>query len=133
MYHDVGFGLGCLAGHGYVGDDGQLGEPLHVIVALDAIAEELEYDENNGGDGQAKNQSNHHDEAALGADLAIHLGHVNELPLVGCGCKRDGVLLALLQQHQVETRLHLLLAAYLAEHALLLGSLLYLVLILALL
>ena len=95
-------------------------------MALDLVVEELDEEQHQGGNRQCNDEGDEHNHRLLGADLSADSGIVDELALVGRSCERDRVLLTLLQKHQVEPRLHFLLAANLGEHALLLGCLAHL-------
>ena len=67
--------------------------------------------------GEAKHDGSQHDNGTLRAHLAAIGWLINQTALVGCGSQRDGILLTLLQQHQIKARLHFLLSAYLGQHA----------------
>ena len=122
MHNNVGFGLGCRACNGNVADDRQLGELLNVVVTLNLVAKHFNEVNQTDRQGNAENQCYEQDDRSLRAYLAINQRIVDNLTLVGCGCKRDRVLLALLQEHKVKTRLNLLLTTNLSEDALLLRS-----------
>ena len=83
MNHDVGLRLGGFAGHSHIGEDGQLGETCHIIMTFNLIAEEGHEEENQGGDGQTKQQGNEHDHRGLRAHLASCCRLIDETALVG--------------------------------------------------
>ena len=120
--HDIGLCLGSLTGNGHVGKNGQFGKASHVVVTFNLIAEEREQEEHQCGNGKSKEQGDEHNHRRLRTNLASSSGLINELTLVGSGSKLDGVLLTFLQQHQVKTRLHVLLTTNLGKHALLFWS-----------
>ena len=122
VHHDVGLGLGGLACHSHIGDDGQLGETGHVFVSLDLVSEELQEEQHESGKQEADNEDDGDDHRGLGSHAARGLGILHNLTLVGGRCQGDGVLLTFLEQHQVEARPHLLLATDLGQHTLLFGS-----------
>lgn len=129
MHHDVGLALCAVACHCHISENRQCGEFLHIVVTLNLVAEELYQEEDGGRNGDAQYEGDEHDDRALGAYLSAEYRLIDELTFVGCGGKRDGVLLTLLQQHQVKSRLHFLLSAYLCQHSLLFRCLTYLSLI----
>ena len=120
VYHDVCLRLRCLACDSHVADDRQSGEASHILVSFNLVAEEVDEEQYDGRYSQADNQRDEQDDRLLRAYLSERYGVVDELTLVGCSGERDRVLLTLLQEHQVKTRLHLLLSADLVEHTLLL-------------
>ena len=117
MHHNVGTSFGLIAGHRDVGNDGQTGQCSHIIVTLNAVTEEIDEVEDAGRNTDAQDKGDEHDERPLGAHLACILRHFNQLTLVGCSCQRNRVFLTLLQQHQVQARLHLLLATDECQYA----------------
>ena len=52
VHHDIGLCLGCVAGDRHVGDDGELGDFLHILVSLNLITENLADEEEEGWDEQ---------------------------------------------------------------------------------
>ena len=82
VYHDVGLGLGAIAGHSHVGDDGQLGELLHVVVSLNLVAQQLDKEEQTGGNTNAQYKRDEQYDATLRTDFAQYLGSVDELAFV---------------------------------------------------
>ena len=72
-------------------------------MSLNLVTEELDEKEDACGDGKTEDESDEHNYRPFGANLSNEQRVVNELALVGCGCKRDRVLLALLEKHKVES------------------------------
>ena len=72
-------------------------------MTLDAIAEQLDEQNDTERYAQTKNNSYQQDNGTLRANLTHSKRLINEFTLIGCGGQRDGVLLALLQQQQVKT------------------------------
>ena len=108
-----------LACHGHVAQDRQVGELHNIVVALYLVTEEAQGNDDKCRDGNAEDKSDEHYHRRLRCYLACKLRVVEQLSLVGCGGKSNRVFLALLQKHEVEARLHFLLAANLCELALL--------------
>ena len=71
MYHDVGLGLGAIAGHSHVGDDRQLGEILHVVVSLNLVAQQLDKEEQTGGNTNTQYKRDEQYDATLRTDFAF--------------------------------------------------------------
>ena len=118
--NDTGLALDSIAGNGNIGNDWKSGEAGDIVVTFDAIAHELEEQEDSKRNDEGQDDSSSQDGIILRADLASELRRVEELALVGSGSKRDGVLLALLEKQEVEVGLDTLLATNLIEDALLL-------------
>ena len=118
LHHDAGLALHLVARYCHVGDDRQVGEARKVLMALYLEAEEADEEEHHDRDEEGGNECTAKHYNLLRADLSIVERSVDQLTLVGSGSQGDAVLLAFLQQHQVEPRLHVLLAANLIEHTL---------------
>ena len=102
MHHDTACGLGTLVGHCHICHNRQGGELRQFIMALDAIAEQSDEEEDAIRNGNAQYYRHQKDNDSFRADLATILGILNDLTLISRGCQRDAVLLALLQQEQIQ-------------------------------
>ncbi len=118
-----GDGAGLLVAEGHIAQDGDGGEPLDIGTALDAEAEQLEDVDDGDGQADAGHEGEQVNHLGLGRDggVAGH-GFVDDLGLVGRGGQGDVVFLALLEEHEVEAGLNLLLALDAHVLALLLGG-----------
>jgi tyrosine-protein kinase Etk/Wzc len=114
--------LNLFACNSHIANDRQIGKCLYIVVSLNLITEEVDEEQHTYRQGKSKNKCHKQDDRGLWACLAHNQWIVYKLALVCCSCQRYRVLLALLQQHKVQTRLNLLLTSNLCKHALLLWT-----------
>ena len=122
VYHDTSLRLNLFACNSHIANDRQIGKFLYIVVSLNLITEEVDEEQHAYRQGKSKNKRHKQDDRSLWACLAHNQWIVYKLALVCCSCQRYRVLLALLQQHKVQTRLNLLLTSNLCKHALLLRT-----------
>ena len=120
LYDDTGSGLHVVTGYRHICHDGKTRQTQQVIMTFDAEAQQLNDQEDGKRNAQAQHDGYQQDDGTLGAHLSHRLGLVNELTLIRRGCQGDAVLLALLQQEQIQTGLDLLLTANLRQDTFLL-------------
>ena len=120
LYDDTGSGLHVVTGYRHICHDGKTRQTQQVIMTFDAEAQQLNDQEDGKRNAQAQHDGYQQDDGTLGAHLSHRLGLVNKLTLIRRGCQGDTVLLALLQQEQIQTGLDLLLTANLRQDTLLL-------------
>ena len=83
MYHDISLGLGRFVSHSHIGQNGQVGELHHILMTFDAIAEEVDEEEDQTRDGQAGSQGDKILLVGVWEHLSTHLRCVDQLTLVG--------------------------------------------------
>ena len=72
-------------------------------MSLDAIAEQSDQEEDAIRNGNAQYYRRQKDNDSFGTDLTAILRILNNLTLICRGCQRNAVLLALLQQEQIQS------------------------------
>ncbi len=97
-------------------------EARKVVLPLNAVTEELTHIVHHERNEQAHDESHEVEDFLLRRNRAIGYRLFDYLTLVGGRCEADGIFLSLLQEHEVEARLHLLLSVDVLEGALLCGS-----------
>ena len=120
MHNNVGLCFCCLTCNGYVCKDWQRCEFSHIVMTFNLVAHEVDDEDYASRYGKTQDQGNEHYHWALGAYLAHILRIINQLTLIGCGSKRYRVFLTFLKQHEIQSRLNVLLTSNLCEDALLL-------------
>ena len=103
-----------------VADYGGIGDASHVVASFDAEAERPQQPDAAGGYEQSQHERYQVGVAGIGRDTSGRPGFFDDASVVGFCGQGDCVLLAFLEQHQVEVRLYFLLTAYVAQLAFLL-------------
>ena len=115
--HDAGRGLDIVAGNSHIGNNGQVGQTRHILMTFNLIAEQVDEPNEEQGDGEGQHHGSQQDNQGLGADFSFEERLIDEFALISSGSKCNAVLLALLQEQQIDTRFHILLTTNLVEHA----------------
>lgn len=122
LVHDDGTRRGLLA-QGDFADNGYIGELLHIRAVLYLVLQQVRQVDAAEGYAQTQHEGCQVEQLLLRRHrILVRQRLLDDASVVRSGCQRDGVLLALLEEHGVERRLDFLLTRDAHELLLLLGG-----------